>query len=382
MFENGSKTQKMENNIYELDYDQDLPGIEIIENFDEISLFKNKVLKRAKVLGFTGETDSELVKFLSSCCKDSGAEISRQTISNWIKSGAPNGSAQSRENVYRLCFALKFDEQLTAEFFLKAYLEKPYNFKSVNECVYYFCLKNHLAFSEAARIIDEIKSAPDPQPDATAESTVEIRNTIYNITSEKKFKNYIIENKCVFGEESKTVKEELKKLIDSCMKTANEESRIYGDGKEIKTIDSLLFIIYGYPARRTEARKKIFNSSISKSRFPAYIKRNFPQRQQLENILKGKGSFDSIRKALVILDFYSFFGSALINKKKHPDFDDSDLFDDFISELNVLLETCGYIQMYWLNPFDWMIGYCAFSDNPIYEFRDLIEELYLNGLPE
>ena len=137
-------------------------------------------------------------------------------------------------------------------------------------------------------------------------------------------------------------------------------------------------MIYGYSARETVSdksgkRKKLFATSISKSRFPKYIKSNFPQRQQLENILKGKGTFDSIRKALVILEFYNFYGDALIKHKSSPD-----LFDEFTDELNLLLEECGYIQMYWRNPLDWMIGYCAYADNPLDEFRGLIEEFYLS----
>lgn len=378
MFEDRNETQLAQDSIFELDYDEYLPGIEIIENFDEILLFKNAVLKRAAALSFSGSTDSELVSFLVSLCKDSRAIISRQTLTNWITSGTPNGSSQSRENVYKLCFALKFNEKSTEEFFLKAYLEKPFNFKSISECVYYYCLKNGLAFSEACRIIDEINNTPVSQADFAEEDTITMGNTIRKITNEKKLKEYISENKELFGEHSKTALKELNHLIESCMTIANEENKNYGNGKEIKSIDALLSIIYGYSARETVSdksgkRKKLFATSISKSRFPKYIKSNFPQRQQLENILKGKGTFDSIRKALVILEFYNFYGDALIKHKSSPD-----LFDEFTDELNLLLEECSYIQMYWRNPLDWMIGYCAYADNPLDEFRGLIEEFYLS----
>ena len=47
-------------------------------------------------------------------------------------------------------------------------------------------------------------------------------------------------------------------------------------------------------------------------------------------------------------------------------------------ELQTVLAECGYVQLYWRNPFDWMIGYCAMSLNPLDTLRDLIEEYYLS----
>ena len=58
------------------------------------------------------------------------------------------------------------------------------------------------------------------------------------------------------------------------------------------------------------------------------------------------------------------------------------LFDEFVDETNELLARCGYVQLYWRNPYDWMFGYCANAidsdEDPLDQFRMLIEELYLN----
>ena len=59
----------------------------------------------------------------------------------------------------------------------------------------------------------------------------------------------------------------------------------------------------------------------------------------------------------------------------------SDLIDEFKTEMNGILEKCGYVQLYWRNPYDWMIGYCiqfaGDGGNPIYRLRDIISDMYL-----
>lgn len=377
-----NNTEYAFDSFYELDFSNDiLPGIEYINSLDEITLFADALKKRATELGWT-ESENTLINFLIGLCKDAGVNISRQNITNWIDGITPSGNATGRENVYKLCFALKMDASETKKFFFEAYLERPFNYKNLREAVYSFCLKSGKAYSDALRIINSIEKEPYINNPDAEDITENIGKEIMLKDTEEELINYITENRSGFEIQNKTATNRIKMLIDKCITLANEESSYSGNKKEIRSVDALLDTIYSYSARGTEGIDqksgqgiRIYNSSISKSNFPKLIKRNFPQRQQIENILKAKASYEVIRKALVILNFYSFFTEAKLNDIEGG----QELFFEFYDEMDSVLAECGYVGLYWRNPFDWMIGYCACAPNPVDELRDLIEKYYLSS---
>ena len=180
----------------------DVPALEYMQKFDDFRLFRDAVLSRAKELGFDGEDDKSRISFLFNLCKKANVEISRQTITNWLIKGAPSGDVRCRENVYKLCFALKFDEKSTEKFFIKAYLEKPFNYKSINESVFYYCFKNGLSYDDAKRIITQIENTPNvdnPFPDS---DTIMIGSVIESIKTEKALVNYLVENRVGFKKQN------------------------------------------------------------------------------------------------------------------------------------------------------------------------------------
>ena len=48
--------------------------------------------------------------------------------------------------------------------------------------------------------------------------------------------------------------------------------------------------------------------------------------------------------------------------------------DDYIAEMNAVLNECGFSELYMGNPFDWMFLYCTLEDNPLDTFRGLLAE--------
>ena len=86
--------------------------------------------------------------------------------------------------------------------------------------------------------------------------------------------------------------------------------------------------------------------------------------------------FSLVQIALIILKFYSFFADALIHKTEDLE---NGLFYEFVDETNELLAECGYVQLYWRNPYDWLFGYCAYgATNPLDEFKNVIDIFYLD----
>ena len=79
----------------------------------------------------------------------------------------------------------------TGEFFLKAYLERPFNYKNIHEDVYYFCLNNGLSYADAKCIIDKINTIPYLHNPDALDDTEQIGKDIESIKSEEELIKYL-----------------------------------------------------------------------------------------------------------------------------------------------------------------------------------------------
>lgn len=374
----GYKTQIAYNKIEELDIDSwenDLPNLDYMLEFDSQHNFVDG-LKKYSLKKFNFDADAngekEFRTFLIKKFKEENFGDFRVNVTNWLGGKAPALNPNARENIYKICFLFKMNINETYEFFTKYYLERPFNFKNINESVYYFCIKNGKNYYYAQNLIKRINNTTLDNINEDNLLTENIHLDLENINSEDELINYLMFNKKSFANQNITSVEKIKELLNDDIKLANKK---FGN---VKSIDSLLNAIYCYSAREKHFGKNVFDNSIKDSAFPLLIKRNFPQRQTFENILKGNGSYESIRKTLIMLQFINFF----IDDFDNDNLDDDDLYiryENFISESDEMLLKCGYQQMYFRNPYDWMIAYCAISYNPIDTLQNLISELYLGA---
>ncbi len=374
----GDATILAQEEIFSLDLDEELAGKEYISDFDDIKLLSEGIKNRALKLGFNGQINNvnEISAFVYKLCLNSGIDISIQTLKNWLISGVASGNEIGRRNIYKLCFALGFNAEQTSDFFLKCYLERPFNYRNIEESIYFFCMKNGKTFKDAERISSIALDIKVEHDEHCEENTVSIRNSINKIKTEEKLLEYISKNINAFSSRNKTAIKKIEKLINECISVGQKYSEQFLKHEElgkINSIDDVFRIFYGFAGREKHKGSVTFKKGISSSRFPEYIKRNFPQRQQIENILKGKATYDVIRKALIILQFGLFFMKAKLADMGN------DYFDEFTDEMDTILDECGYIGLYLRNPFDWMISYCAFRDDPLEELRLLIDEFYLSN---
>ena len=380
-YKNNNATQLAEDTFAEFEFEySDVPGKEYIESLNTVTTFYDYTYAYAQKSGFTEDklNADALAKFIVKLGEERNAPLSSlNTVKNWLKKSPPAANQAGRENVYTLCFALGLNAKETKEFFLKAYLERPFNYKNIQEAVYFFCMNNGLSYADAQKMIGKIESEPDVKNDDAEQVTEQIGYDISLMTSEDDLVKYLVTNRSGFAIQSQTASSKIKELIEECKDLAKKEYKLLHNGDiSVENVDELLTVITGYYARETVNGEKLYKQSISKSKLPELIRKNFPQREQFKQIENGKASFDTIRKALIMLKFYSFFADALIHKAEDLE---NGLFYEFVDETNELLAECGYVQLYWRNPYDWLFGYCAYgATNPLDEFKNVIDIFYLD----
>lgn len=369
-------------------------GVSYLEEIASVNFFFDGLRKYVKLnqekLNFQGNINevAGIYELVKRCYKDEGFigdkgkgknSYNPSSVKSWIT----GKRMPSREEAYRFRFCLNMNLAETEEFLFKGCLMKPFNFKDIPEAVFYYCLNTGRNYQRALEIIDIINTIPDkslPYPD---NDTVSIGNRIKNITEEEELVTYICENKEGFKEQSRKAVSVLKKQIARSAEFAEwERSNFFEDCgipriESEKDIPAIVNVILGYETRANEKGKDVYTQKIKNSTFPEVIKRNFPQPQQINSVLKDDvPSVETLRKTIILFVFYNMFAEL---RKNRIECLDGEYFAEFADELDAVLEECGYVQMYWRNPYDWMFGYCARAAEPLDELRELIEYYYLDN---
>ena len=360
----GPKTQFIGDQCWETEdngEDDDIAwSIEYLHTLDEREVFKEKLAERMTAAGYQGDIHDQAaaVAFLNKCCKNAGVSILTHNLKHWVSAGTVSTDQRGRTNIYKLCFALKMTAAETRTFFHKALLTRPFNFKDLHEAVCFFCLNTHKSYQDVERLVTKIQQTPPKEAAGTIAHTELIGRSIALCKTEDELIDYWARNSAGFTQHRQTATEEFKALLLRCYSAAEKCF-----GRKYRNPDELLGALFGFNARAVKEGKKLYSKAISESDLPPAVKRNFPQRQQIEQIQKNKASDDVLRKALVALSFFEFYTS-----------DPEGEFDEFIDLLNTRLEKCGYIRFYFRNPYDWLFLHCATFDDPLNVLQKMVEK--------
>ncbi len=330
-----------------------------------------------------------------------------RAVKNWI-SGTPVNPAY-RENLYNLCIALGMNTEQVRVFFLKNYMTIPFNYKDRTDAIYFYGISHDLPYLKILKLLNENELDEDSNSDFF-ESTKMIGNYIAEIDDIEIFREYLRSNSYGKRKQYETASKSILELsienaayaeIERTLKIGlmrereNKKGELLSESiilKDDKTVNfkALLFVIYGYDNQERYANKK---TKISKCEYlPKAFRENFPNDQEFSRIIKKEASPDVYRKALVIMKFYNFFCSSMLTymygtnmpevnqkpKNTWEDYRERDIdkieadLNDFYYETGLLLSQCGFEQMYARNPFDWLMLYCAKSNEPMDTFRELL----------
>ena len=419
---NDNYTQYNSDSIYKfLDEDDASEAIDFIKDPSNFRTFNEGLSEIMIKKGYISDSTApdEISQILYKKLTDIGSSLSLNTISSWIKGDhRPKVEAGYRKNIYEICYALNPTFNETIWFFHHVYYDRAFNCHTIDESVYYYCLKNNIAYKDSLDIIKEIENSPDitSSYEETSNYTLFIQKTIDKIESVDELITFLTLNKANFKSWNASAYQTLDDLVKDLLPSENGKKEIekikrkikathsiYGiipkkinqnewglimqeffydltdesyldilDGKNIRSKNFLLEQILGMKLI-TDKEKKRF---IDKASIPDIVKNNFPSRKTMSDVLSEdkitqSKSYDSIRKLIILLEFYRYWCSIKIMDEEYDDFENP-LSDAFIDEINYTLYLCGYEEMYAGNPYDWIFMCSAQADDPLSYFRQCI----------
>ena len=365
---------------------------------------------KKKGIVFDESDDRSIWKALSKLYKSHGFnqekldKVRRVVKDKWIINGTWSTDKKKRKNMYDLCMVLNMNIDETKKFFSKYFYTLPFNYKNRIDAIYYYCIYNKKNCSETRELIESAGKQNDDVIDD--KNTFEIERQILDIDNDDDFLIYV--KKYCFSEwkQIRTSRMVIKELYEDsieCYKMSEhyqdylkmileeeiEKGKITTTDQEEKRKEQLkrrkikmkqiIDDIYGFDIQKQKQEKGF---SISKGIPIKSFIESIPKYMEISKILntdEKEVSYDVIRKAIIIFNFYSFYLN-IENEELYRDEEKiKEDLHDFVVETNERLERIGYNPFYVKSPFDWLVLYCANTPEPLWTFKQFFLERYLDS---
>lgn len=340
--------------------------------------------------GYDGEpTDNaQKISFIRAAFENASM-IPPREIREWYENHQPI----SRKTAFQICFAFHLDIKRTNDFFRRVYArERSFDCHSVNEAVYYFCIRNGLPYSEALEIIDRVPQAQPGRIQKNSEIlyTGSIIKALDQISNKDDLIRYLTENNSQFCYNNVTAYEYISKLwkeitgadgfLDQEQRNLfqRESKKKEKSGQGFKTWDAVLSIFDLDKKSVSELPGDRSLKPILESLSPD-IRDAFPDRQGIDMILRGEHvHYERVRKWLILLAFYRFWIRRALETGNYDARYQEE--DQCLDELNRFLLDAGYMELYPGNPYDWLFLFAAHDSAPLITFRGIWQTLLADVL--
>ena len=368
-------TENMQNEV-KLALDKDLDGdnvgdagLEFLNRKDGFRSFGDGLL--AVISGkYSDMNIDNVVANIKKYAESNGVPLKKiaspNTFTNWFKKDKrPKKGETSRRQMFALAFAMNFSVTETKYLFENVYLDRAFDYRKEEEMIFYFCLRTGKTWAEAEALIEKANNLTRQCDDKTI-LTLEMQSELKAINDEEALLSYIAAHGNNFAKNNVKAKKVFAELLSHAKTVALSEvikmHKEVPNGKwnpEKEISNNYLFeIITDQKASSKAGTKTIFNNVD----LPQEITSRFPEAGTFS---KTDMTYEEIRKAIILLHFYNY----CIDNWNETD------FDDFVEEMNNILNDCCLAELYPGNPFDWLFLYSmTYEDYPLDVFRGVIAE--------
>ena len=291
------------------------------------------------------------------------AIASTNTLKSWFSGGPrPKKGEASRRSIFAIAFALELSPEETAALFHKVYLDRAFDLRDPVDIVAYYCLSKHYQWDRFEAFIANLPSGEET--DRTVYTSV-LRDQISNIESDSALIHFLATHQHNLSKRNVSAKASLERLLEKANTFAQNEANIYWGLEQFEGSDrTSRSFTYEVIVGVSPSGKKGTVSVFKNADLPKEIKSRFPEAASFS---KKDPTYEELRKMIILLYSYCFWYQV---QHMHEEID----LDDYIAEMNAVLNECGFSELYMGNPFDWMFLYCTLEDNPLDTFRGLLAE--------
>lgn len=355
--------------------------------------------------GYVGDIDNveEKVKFITDALKQSGVPIP-VNIKNWYL----EHTRIKKKTAFQICFGFNLKLEEVDDFLRRICLLRGFDCHSIEEVVYFFAIKKGLSYSKAQEIISRVQIVkPLKVPKEDVIYTEVILEALDDIDSEDELVEFINNNSEMFEynnataydviriiwkeiskEDGIALREKIKlyRAFDKEVEVIEDEYTEEKTRKDRKRIDESIWEILlqmlglsGSYANAFYSERSIKKILIDNEMLHPLAEDSFPDRDGLNKILNGTHiSEERVRKLLILLAFYSFWGNRAIKKNSYEAMENDDI--RCVSFINSNLMDAGYPTLYPGNPYDFVIFASVNSGMPLVAFREYMRELFFEKI--
>lgn len=400
------------------DYDNRLMEIaSLFRGFDEaLDIFISEH-------GYTGDlSDAEAkASFLRGKYKAAGIKPPRD-FKEWF---IPNKQPK-RETMIPICFAFGMDIAESKDFFRRVRFERGLDCHTVNEAVYYFCIKNGLTYNDAQAII---KCVPKPKkgkslPNREVLYTGRIIEYIDSLDDKEQLIQYLSDNIEDFEYNNATAITDIRKLWTKISKEdgiAVQEGRLIKNSnifrdrtkrgsedtrarevieKEVARERELLlsdrvaaeegastWTVYSQILGLDNGTKNKYSAKpydrspasvfAGSALLPLNASYYFPNRGGIDRIIRGEcTNSELIRKTLILLVFYTYWAKRKLSGEDPDPKERYKAPARCMDTINQHLSDAGYPGLYSGNPYDWLFMWSLNDESPLEAFRSYIADVF------
>ncbi|MGM9947090.1 hypothetical protein [Floccifex sp.] len=354
--------------------------------------------------GYQGDVDDTLnkVSFIKDKFKKNELQVSRG-IKDWFE----NKALPSRKTSFQICFVFELGIEGTNEFFKKIIHERSFDLHTIEEAIYYFCMKNELSYLDAQRIKEQIQIPKKGKfiPNRNVLYTKSIQNCIYQMQSEQELIDYILLHIHDFEYNNATVIQYIQELWyeiskpnglavqegiliqNSFNKSQSKKDEFFEEDFVVAIEDASTWTIYCQILGLSNGMEKCYNLNHDRSLMPVFLENVllplnastcFPSRMNIDKIIRGElANHELFRKMLIFLSFYVYWVKIYIKHKGMTQgYSKHDLHRG-IDTINNRLLDAGYPELYAANPYDWIFLWAMNEgEDPLYVFRYYMSKVF------
>lgn len=369
--------------------------LEVVQSFRTFDAALDEFISKRGYDGALDDTDAKC-RFIQEKFKQADIALDMRILESWFRR---HTRARDRSIAFQFCFAFQLSLEETQEFFRQVYLQRGIDCHDMEEAIYYYCIRNKRNYTDAQKLLAQ---APVPEQKGAVSLHGDVLFTGSIIRELDRFHTpdellvFLHANKEQFGYNNATAKTYINRLWEKITESENlieqEAELLYPNGAHSgkrRSVWDIYLQILGLLDYDEVNHSRLFFIRYDRTIKPLLkdnslihplVDKDFPSRQGLEKIIKGRHlSSEIVRKTMIILAFYRFWAKRSV-KNKTPEYQAAPgEAPECVAALNNLLVTCGYPALYAGNPYDWIFLFAAQDEYPLSAFRYFMREVYLNN---